>query len=253
MLKVQYKNKEYNFPIMNPMKWNSYVYGTIDLDNNWRELDYKNGGQTLNIGATSYFEVPENLFKELYKSEFFFSEQIIDEIEGRDTSGNLPLINFNLTIDYTKIFDFKTYESILIGNIKNKFPTFKELENIRLDRKIVENSQLDLGNNFNYQPTLTSINFGKIKDNTINLICQAEFETHKKTKGKVKIDVWLPINLYFEAGVYSDSFPGMSIEERLKEVRDCFATVYNISKYNLIEKIVNEKGKRVEIRFEYKK
>lgn len=253
MLKITYNNKEYKFPIINPMKWNSYVYGTIDLDNNWRELDYKNGEHTLDIGATSYFEVPKNLFKELYKSDFFFSDQIMDEIEGRDTSNNLPLINFDLTIGYTKIFNFKTYESVLIGNIKSYFPTFKALENLKLDRKIVAESQIDLGNNFNYQPSLTAINFGEIKDNAIRLICTGEFETHNKTKGKVEIDIWLPINLYFEAGVYTDSFPDKTIEERLIEIKDCFASVYDISEYNLTEKVVDEKSKRVQIRFEYKK
>ena len=253
MLKVTYNNQEYEFPTMNPMKWNSYVYGTVELDNNWRELDYKNGGHTLNIGATSYFEVHKKLFKDLYKSEFFYSDQIIDEIEDGSISKELPLINFDLDISFTKIFDFKTYESVLIGNIKKKFPTFKELENLRLDEKIIEDSQLDLGNNFNYQPTLKAINFGKIKDNTINLICLAEFETHNKIKGEIEIDVWLPINLYFEAGIYSDSFPGKSIEERLIEIKDCFATIYDISKYNVIEKIIDKESKRVEIRFEYKK
>ncbi|WP_298782120.1 hypothetical protein [uncultured Polaribacter sp.] len=253
MLKVNYNNKEYKFPQMNPMQWNSYVYGTINLDNNWRELDYKNGGHTLNIGAISYFEVPKQLFNELYKSEFFFSEQIINEIEDGESFEKLPIIYFNLDINFTKIFDFNTYESVLIGNIKSKFPTFKELENLVLDKEIIEDSLLRLSDSFNYEPTLTAIRFGKIKNNSINLICIAEFETRNKTKGVIEINVWLPINFYFEAGVYSNSFPNLSIKERLIEVRDCFATVYNISEYDLTEKIVDQKNKRVKIQFQNKK
>lgn len=252
MLKVSYENKEYKFPIMNPIKCNSYLYGFVELDNNWRELDYKNGGHSLGITATSYFEVPKNLFKKLYESDVFYAEQIIDEIEDGIISKELPVINFDLGIDFTKIFDFKTYKSVLIGNIKTHFPRFRDLENLKLDANIIENSTLNIGY-FNYEPTLKAVNFGEIKDNTIHLICKAAFETYHKIKGEIEIDVWLPINLYFEAGVYADSFPDKSIEERLTEVRDCFATIYDISEYNLVEKVISEKAKRVRIQFEPKK
>ena len=249
MLTVSYNDKAYKFPLLHPTQGNTYMYGTIDLDTNWRQLEYQNGGHTLNLGATSYFEVPRELFKDLYKSEFFFSEQIMDEIEGGDTSENLPLIYFDLEIGFTKIFDFNTYESVLIGNIRRKFPTFKALENLVLDKAIVADSLLTLSNAFNYEPTLRSIKFGKIKDKAINVICLAEFTAHDNTKGRIEIDIWAPIKLYFEAGVYSDSFPELSIDERLKEIRDCFATVYDISEYELIERVVDEESKRVEIQF----
>jgi len=252
MLKIQYQNKEYEFPAMNPIKSNSYVYGTIDLGNNWRELDYKNGGHTLNIGAASYFEVPRKLFRELYKSEFFYSDQIVDEIEDNIISKELPLIDFDLEISFTKIFDFKTCESVLIGNIKNKFPTFKELENLALDKNIVEDSLLQFGNSFSYELILAGIRFGEIKDNTINLICLANFET-PENKGKIEIDIWLPINLYFRAGVHTDDFPGKSQKEKREEIKDCFAFIYDITEYDLVDRTYNKESEQVEIQFKNKK
>lgn len=252
MLKITFKDTEYQFPIMNPMKWSSYLFGTIGLDNNWRELDYKNGGHTLGLGATTYFQVPRELFPKLYKSEFFYSDQIIDEIEEKYLSEELPLISFDLDINYTKIFDFTTYESILIGNIKTKFPTFKELENLKLDENIVKESLLRFGNCFNYEPILKKIHFGKLENNKINLICFAEFETFKKEKGTFEVDVWLPINLYFKAGTYTGDFPNKSQKEKAQEIKDCFASIYDIEDYNLIDRTYDKESKEVRIQFEYK-
>ncbi len=252
MLKVRYRDKEYLFRIMNPMKWGQYVYGSIGLDNNWRELDYKNGGHTLNLGAVTYFEVPRELFKDLYGSDFFYSEQIIDEIEDGYVSDKLPLINFELMINYSKIFDFTTYESVLIGNIKSHFPTFRDLENLKLDDNIINESLLQLGNCFNYEPVLKSIAFGEIKNNNINLKCNAEFTTYHKETGVVDVDIWLPICLYFKAGTYTDDFPNKSQEEKAQEIKDCFASIYNIEDYNLIDRTYNEESTEVRIQFEYK-
>ncbi len=249
MLKVIFKDQEYQFPVDS----GGYVYGTIGLDNNWRELDYKNGGHTLNLGATAYFEVPRALFPKLYNSEFFFSDQIIDEIEDNYISEKLPLINFELSINYTKIFDFTTYESVLIGNIKTKFPTFRELEDLKLDDNIINESLLQLGSYFNYEPVLKGIEFGKIENNKINLVCTAAFETFRQERGFIEVDVWLPINLYFTAGTYTDDFPNKSQEEKAQEIKDCFASIYNIEDYMLIDRTYNKESKEVRIQFEHKK
>jgi hypothetical protein len=252
MLRVNFKGEKYQFPVMSPTKQSSYIYGTIGLDNNWRELDYKNGGHTLELGVTAYFQVPRELFPKLYKSEFFYSNQIIDEIEENYVSEELPLISFDLDINYTKIFDFTSYESVLIGNIKTKFPAFKELENLKLDENIVKESLLRLGNCFNYEPTLKRIHFGRVETNKMNLICFAEFETFKKEKGTIEVDVWLPINLYFKAGTYTDDFPNKSQQEKAQEIKDCFASIYKIEDYNLIDRTFNKESKEVIIQFEYK-
>ncbi|WP_291869389.1 hypothetical protein [Maribacter sp.] len=251
MLKITYKNKEYQFEIEEASKPLSYVYGKIDLDNNWRELDYKNGGHTLGLGATTCFEVPRTLFKELSRNDFFYSDQIDDEVEDGIICEILPTINFDLTINYSNIFNYKTYETVLIGNIQTHFPDFRTLENLNLDTKIIENSELQLYNGLLYDPILTAIKFGAIKENKMHLTCSAYFITNEE-KGNVEIDVWLPIKFYFEAGVYSDSFPDKTIQERFKEIKDCFSSIYDISEYNLKEKIMDKKSKRVQIQFEYK-
>ena len=113
MLKIKYKNKEYQFQIEEVSKPLSYVYGTIELDNNWRDLDYKNGGHTLKLGAATCFEIPRELFKELSECDFFYNDQIFDEVEDGIICKELPVFNFDLTISYSDIFNFKQLFEII--------------------------------------------------------------------------------------------------------------------------------------------
>lgn len=251
MLKIFYQNKTFKFPLKNPTKESSSVYGIIHVDTNWREQDYQSGHQTLNLGATSCFEIPRSLFKAVYEhGDFFYSDQIDEEIEEDIIIAELPKIDFDLQIHFTKT-NLTTGKNILIGNVNNTFPSFKEMENLILDKKIINESLLQLGNNFCHEPILEEIRFGKIKENTIHLICQATFEGDEGI-GKIEVDVQLPINLYFETGQYAEDFPEKSIKQRLIEIRECFASIYPIDEYNLTEKITDKENKRVQIEFQLK-
>lgn len=247
MIKVTYKEKTYEFK----NAFVPHIYGTHEVYNDWRETDYNKSPHALLIGASSCFDIPRSMFKELYDSEIFDLNEIQDEIDKGNSVEDL-LFDFRLEIKYTKIINIKTYETELIGNIKNKFPTFKALENLVLDDAITDKSTIELSDYFVFQPVLKEIKFGQIKDNIINLICTSYFETYNEIIGTIEIDLWLPIRLSFQASLRTDSFPEKSIKEIFTEVKDCFASLYNISEYNLNEKVVNEERRQVLIDFKLK-
>ncbi|MCU0430290.1 MAG: hypothetical protein MUF42_10000 [Cytophagaceae bacterium] len=136
MLRVTYKNKDYEFPLL---KGNS---------TNWISLKDEN------IDIELIFTVPSSMIQNVY------SETNIIQTDDN------PIIVLNLEINHTE-YNFDTEELIPIGNLSLK-PNVNDLENIELSDKIVQESTLYFPG-YASRSTIKSISFGEVHNNEINI------------------------------------------------------------------------------------
>lgn len=249
MLHIIYNKKSYQFPLIQSSDWDtSCIYGSIDLDENWRELNYKNGGHSLDINAITYFEIPQKYFQDLYHEDFIYADLIDEVVEEESVLTEKPILSFSLEICFSNIINFTTYQSVLIGNIKRNFPTFEELQYTTLDTTICKASLLQLGCYFNPRLDITQIRIGALKNQVLDLSCTATFKMGDKI-GMIEVNLSLPVFLSFRIPGYTNQFTSLSIPERFEEIKSCFSSIYDTSAYTTEERIINKTDKQVEVRF----
>ena len=60
MLQLTYLEQRYSLDLLQ-----GHMYGNISLDHNWRELNYKNGDSSLDIGMSLFFSTNSNQVSDL--------------------------------------------------------------------------------------------------------------------------------------------------------------------------------------------
>jgi hypothetical protein len=247
MLRFCYQNTDYRLPMTQ-----GGVHALLSVDENWRALAYEKAGSSLELSIDIGFSLPLKELQYLYKTkqaDFLLVMGLASEYEvskkgemALDTR-HLPLVELNLGINYTK-WNFETEKTDLIGNII-RYPMLKDLQNLTVDSTICANSTLW----FPVMPitTLSAIDFGETSSNRVDV----HFAGHTEdTGGRLDFsfeEKQLPFSLYFRIGGYADEFIGMSIAERFAELNACAATVYDLSRYHIIEKIIHKQTKSVQI------
>ena len=99
-----------------------------------------------------------------------------------------------------------------------------------------------------FSKPIKAIKFGKIENHKIHMVVDIDIET-KNGMCAAGMNLWLPLQFYFRAGVYSDDFEGLSSAERFTEIKQCFLDYYNIEDYDLEERVINADKKEVMTRF----
>jgi hypothetical protein len=247
MLRFRYQNTDYQLPMTQ-----GGVHALLNVDENWRELAYEKDGSSLELSIDIGFSLSIEELQHVYETkqaDFLLAAGLAREYEANkkgkmvlDTR-HLPLVELNLGINYTE-WNFENEKTDLIGNII-RYPMLKDLKNLTLDSTICENSTLW----FPVMPitTLSTIRFGETGLNYIDV----HFAGHSEDIGG-KLDFsleekQLPFLMHFRTGGYADEFIGMNIAERFAELKACAATVYDMSRYQVIEKIINKQTKSVQI------
>jgi|GEM_PF-3432249 len=245
-LKITYKDESFDWPLATN---SGRLSLTLRVYEDWRpETDEPDSGPVVNINVGGEFSVPQEDFSTLYKSDLFFVERLMDAYErGQDLPQSYQIL-FDLDINYKASHAEDVCRTILSGNIDSFQPDPRDLVGLILSPEIVKESRIWLGNEMNFEPQITAISFGALKDNHMELTVDVEVEAPDNT-ARLTLDLNVPIAFYARAGMYSDCFPGASIKERFSEVRACFAHYYNIDDYDLIEAVVNEERKQVTTQF----
>ncbi|AFZ03217.1 hypothetical protein [Calothrix sp. PCC 6303] len=229
MLQFTYLEKKY---LLNLVE--GCMYGSISLDENWRYLNYKNGDSNLNIDLSLFFSPNDKEIDDLGKYGFI------------DSCVPNALLNLDMSIQQCT-YNFKTNKSDLIANIK-RFPEIEDFQRCSVSSEILKESTLW----FSIMPklvTLTAINFNQATGNNVSVFFAGHTED---INGKLDFTVnvvQLPFKLKFKIEGYPDRFVGKSIKERFQEIRDCFSSIYDISKYSAEECVVDKQTKEVLIQF----
>lgn len=257
MLTITENNTTYTFPRLEEPNDGCFFNAFLsDIDENWRELDYKNGGHTLSLGIGAYYEIPKNSYQSLMgkdsKAGFIFDEGILNVLEGMAETTN-ALFQVELDINYTECDTEKDFKINFIGNLKKGFFTFEELVGLEFSASICKESSLYLGNNFNYPIEIISLKIGEVKNHQLQFYCKANYKNYNgEILGQIEIEELLSTKLRFKIAGYANQFVGKSIEDRYKELEVCFSSIYNIDDYELEKHITDKQWKGVQVIFKKK-
>jgi len=245
-LKITYKDESFDWPLAAN---SGRLSLTLRVYEDWRpETDDPDSGPVVNIGVGGEFSVPREDFSAFYKSDLFFVERLMDAYErGQDLPESYRIF-FDLDINYKASHAEDVCRTVLSGNIESFQPDPRDLVGLELSPEIVKESRIWLGNEMNFEPQISAIRFGALKDNHMEIKTSVEVKTPEDT-ASFMLDLNVPIAFYARADMYSDYFQGASMAKRFSEVRACFAHYYNIDDYDLIEAVVNEERKQVTTQF----
>jgi len=217
----------------------------LNLYSDWRDIQNR---PTLNLGASGEFIIPPSDYKSVTGSDLFFMESLLDSFERGHALPERVSIPFELSLYFTQSDPDNINSSVLSAVIPKFMPDPRELQGVVFSDEMVKDARLWLGNELNYEPTLKAIKFGKIENHKIHMVVDIDIETKNGTCA-AGMNLWLPLQFYFRAGVYSDDFEGLSSAERFTEIKQCFLDYYNIEDYDLEERVINADKKEVMTRF----
>ncbi|UZR99532.1 hypothetical protein [Chondrinema litorale] len=232
MLKIQYQDKSFELPLSK-----ANLLGSFSLDEDWQQMDYKHGDSALNLCMLLSYRVPTSY---LTNNDFIW----VDAVDQEETA----LINLELEINHTD-FDLDNKKTRVLGEIL-LFPSLTDLQNQQANQSILQDSTLWFPAYAN--PTqLNKINFGKIIGNQIEVTCSGDCVD---INGKMSFTFTEQVDFVISSEIegYPENFQDFTIQDRFAEIKNCFATIYNIDKYTFEERVKNELTKNVCVDFKLK-
>ncbi|KPM32531.1 Hypothetical protein I595_949 [Croceitalea dokdonensis DOKDO 023] len=194
------------------------VTGVYTLDENWRTMDYKNGDGLLALSLSLTYEVP------LEVTDALFHQGVVplslDDLE----EGQRNRLQLDFDIGHSS-YNPKTAKL----DMHNGFPHFPlpaVLENHRFGAATLEQTTCWFPE-FGVPARFSQLGFGQLSEGSHIGFC---------AKGKVKDAVAelgfsigeeaLPLAYNFQIEGYANEFVGLSEGDMIKEIQDCFASIY---------------------------
>lgn len=224
-----------------PLK-SGVVTGACTLDEDWRAMDYKNIGSHLSFSVALTYEVP------LEDTDVLFNQGLVsissDDLE--DNERNLILLDFDIIHS-----DYDPNSGKII--MHQEFPRFPEpsfLEGYQFSEQTLRASNVWFPG-FGAPAVFSHVSFGFLKGNfnigfnckgsAIDAVAEMTFAIEEES---------VPLQYDFQVAGYADEFMGFSKEEIIKEIEDCFASLYKRQDYNAHIKITdaNHGGVRISYR-----
>ena len=182
-------------------------------------MDYKHGDSALNLFLSLSYRVPASY---LVDNNFIWADAVSED--------ETALINLELEINHTD-FDLDSMITKVLGEIP-LFPSLTDLQNQQANRSILQNSTLWFPAYAN-PAQLSKINFGKIIGNQIEVTCSGDCVD---INGKMSFTFTEQVDFVISSEIegYPANFESFTIQDRFAEIKNCFATIYNIDKYRII-------------------
>ncbi|SMB79558.1 hypothetical protein SAMN05660772_00417 [Pasteurella testudinis DSM 23072] len=220
MLTIQLQQQSYSLPLAEGL-----LSGYFTLDENWRDLDYANGGNALFLDLVLTYRVPRQYIDDFYRLYFIDLEErsdgyVIDE-------DNLPLLRLEIPINRTE-FDFEHNKTIILGNLP-RFPQLTDLAHQKLDNTILEKSGFFFSSFANAQ--LAQFEFGQAGAQAVDLTLSGKASDGRGELHFQLTESQIPFKLAAKIIGYADQFVGKDIEARAAEIRACFADIYDQQHY----------------------
>lgn len=237
MIQLKVKDKSYELPLQH-----GTVTGGCTLDENWRKLDYKNKDSSLSLSVVLTYEVP------LACTDALFDLGLVNisSVDIEENEKNLLILN--LDINHSD-YDFKSGKVLM----HNGFPTFPELSFLvgyEFLKVTLANSTLWFPA-FGVPAVFTMMKFGDLLSGTrIGFQCEGKVKDAVAEMDFCIQELELPFLFSFEIKGYAEEFIGFSRADKIKEIQDCFASVYDIDAFlaEIVHTDITFKGVRINYR-----
>lgn len=227
MLELTYRKTSYSLPLHS-----GTFIGSMTVDDNWRDLDYAGGGSSLHLSLDSYYKVPESQLEDLRETGLF------------DGEVEQPLLALMLEIHHTD-FDIQRERCAVIGNLP-VFCSLSDFEGVKLSAAICKKSYVSFP--VMEVNEIKAIAFGSVVGQSIGIQFSGS-GGDRYGKLDFAVSVALPFEIKVEITHGNHVFKGKGVNERLSEIRACFATLYNATRYSAKERVIDPADKSVEIIF----
>lgn len=206
--------------------------GSFDIDEGWRDNDYVNGDSFLALNLTVVYEVPVRYLKAFDERGFINLDAIKDPAIRK--TPNQFCLNFSIT---HVEFDSKVKKLIRLSDVPY-FPTEKDFKCKTIKKSEAASSYVWLPC-FSKPAVLGEIKFDTRDDGLVEI-----FTTGKRAdlSGACSFsfdEKAVPFVIEGNIKGYAGEFPNLSDKERVKELKNCLETLYDLTKYD-IEISVNE-------------
>ncbi len=242
MLQVHFNKKSYQLPLLN-----ASIDGSFRLDEDWRNLNYKDGGSSLSLHIILNYSVPREYIKAFWEQSLIDGDFITDDGNGGQINEMYsPIIDMHVEINSTD-WDVKKNKSIPIGNL-GLFFRIKNMEQLKLDEKIVQNATLWFPS-FGTISALAEISFGAVAGNSIDVNIAGSSED---LRGKLEFIInekTVPFAITCGAGGYTDEFKAFNPAQLIEEIKLCVETIYPAHSFDVEDKIIDGETKSVAVVF----
>lgn len=227
---ITYNGTTYTLP-MNDCEFK----GLFSLDENWRELDYKNGDSSISLMASGVILPIPEAYATL-PNVFGVSEDEMSE----------AVISFEIDISHTAM-DAPVSFVLKPLDVLPLFPTLADIENYSANKAVCADSGFWFGA-MAVLAVITDIKiYGVGPTRTVSITGYAEDTTGRADFVLMLVDQ--PFSIVVKIAGYSDEFVGTTIEQRKKEIIECFGTVYDIAHYTQLVEAASDEDTYTRIRF----
>ncbi len=241
MIKLLFQQQHYELPLLE-----GQISASFSLDDDWRNYDYQ-AEASISLALSLIYSVPIEQAIALYNLGLV---SLAECIEGPVVNPEKPpILPLSLDINYTQ-YDLVKDKSISMETL-GLFPDIDALANHRFQQDTLANSTLWFPG-FGQRAQINSIAFGDKKNNSLDAFVSGFSEDARGKLDFVIQESQLPFLLMGKIAGYSNEFVGYSLEDRVKEIKDCFKTLYPMEAYTCTEQITDTINKGIAVQF-YKK
>lgn len=199
------------------------VTGVCTLDENWRSMDYRNGDAFLALSVNLIYEVP------LECTDSLFNQGVVPLNVDDLAENQRNRLQLDFEINH---FDYNPKTAKM--EMHNGFPHFPVpavLENHRFGGATLEQSTFWFPE-FGVPARFSQLGFGPLSEGT-----QIGFYAEGKVKDAVTElrfsikEEALPLAYNFQIDGYANEYVGFSEADLIKEIQNCFASLYDAAQY----------------------
>lgn len=219
MILLNINNKTYELPLIKGV-----LLGICTLDEHWRTMDYKHTDSSLGLSVQLTYDVP----MEHTNALFHTGVVPLNEDDLEEGQGNILVLEFDI--------NHSTYDP-KSGKIQmhDGFPRFPEpsfLEGFRFSPETLAASHVWFPG-FGVSATFSKIGFGALSSSaSIALFCEGKVKDAVSELMFTITEEQLTLQYDFQIEGYPNEFIGFSDKALIKEITDCFASLYDAAKYN---------------------
>lgn len=239
MLRLELNQQEYEIPLREGV-----VTGTCALDENWRDMDYENKDNHLGLQLRLVYEVPLDHTEVLYNAGLVSLG--IDDLQ--ESERNLIILEIDINHGY---YDSKKRQ-VLMHDGFPRFPKPSFLEGYKFAEQTVAASTFWFPS-FGVPAKLSAMYFGGLRPSSkIGFNCDGNVKDAVAEMNFSIQETDLSLQFDFEIKGYAEHFQGFSKEDRIKEIQDCFESLYDVQKYSAKIEITDTEYHGVRITYEHK-